>query len=66
MSTLHVLAQCGLYVSCKKFKYTPFNTIISQVDLTDDLFSGKSSFVREMCGLKKILECSGKKYISSL
>lgn len=55
-----VLAQCGLYVPSKNFKYTPFSTIISQVDLTDDLFSGKSSFVREMCGLKKILECSGK------
>lgn len=55
-----ILAQCGLYVPCRHLKFSPFNTIISQVDLTDDLFSGKSSFINEMNGLKKILECSGK------
>lgn len=54
-----ILAQCGLYVPCKKFTFNPFNTIISQVDLTDNLFSGKSSYVNEMMGLKKILNCSG-------
>jgi DNA mismatch repair protein MutS len=54
-----ILAQCGLYVPCKSFKFRPFNTIISQVDLTDNLFSGKSSFITETLGLKKILRCTG-------
>lgn len=53
-----ILAQCGLYVPCKSFIFSPFNTLISQVDLTDNLFANKSSFISEMCGLKKILNCS--------
>lgn len=52
-----ILAQCGLYVPCKSFHFSPFYTIISQVDLTDNLFANKSSFTSEMCGLKKILQC---------
>jgi DNA mismatch repair protein MutS len=55
-----ILAQCGLYVPCRKFKYSAFNNLISQVDLTDNLFMGKSSFITEMIGLKKILSVSGK------
>lgn len=55
-----VMAQAGLFVACKSFKFSPFDTIISQVDLTDNLFSGKSSFINEMLGLKRILQCSGK------
>jgi len=34
--------------------------MISQVDLTDNLYTGKSSFITEIVGLKKILQCSGK------
>lgn len=56
---LYVLAQCGLYVPCKNFIFSPFNTLISQVDLSDNLFANKSSFSSEMCGLKRILGCSG-------
>ena len=56
-----ILAQCGLYVPCQKFKFSPFDTIISQVDLSDNLFSGKSSFINEMIGLKRILEVSSNK-----
>jgi DNA mismatch repair protein MutS len=55
-----ILAQCGLYVPCKSFQFAPFSTLISQVDLSDNLFSGKSSFITEMCGLKKILSCASK------
>jgi DNA mismatch repair protein MutS len=55
-----ILAQCGLYTASSCFKFSPFNTLISQVDLTDNLFSGKSSFISEMSGLKKILNCCGK------
>lgn len=52
-----ILAQCGLYVPCKSFIFSPFSTLISQVDLSDNLFASKSSFISEMCGLKKILNC---------
>jgi len=55
-----ILAQCGLYVPCNEFKFSPFHTVISQVDLTDNLFSGKSSFITEILGLKKIIRCAGK------
>lgn len=54
-----ILAQCGLYVPCKEFIFSPFSTVISQVDLTDNLFSGKSSFITETLGLKRILRCAG-------
>ena len=54
-----ILAQCGLYVPCKDFIFSPFSTVISQVDLTDNLFSGKSSFITETLGLKRILRCTG-------
>lgn len=54
-----ILAQCGLYVACDTFVYHPFNNIISQVDLMDNLFEGKSSFISEMTGLKKILSITG-------
>ena len=55
-----IMAQCGLFVPAKSFKFCPFDTLISQVDLTDNLFSGKSSFITEMMGLKRILQCAGK------
>lgn len=55
-----VLSQAGLYVPCTTYKYSPFHTMISQVDLTDNLYTGKSSFITEITGLKKILQCSGK------
>lgn len=55
-----ILAQCGLYTASSSFKFSPFDTLISQVDLTDNLFNGKSSFVSEMSGLKKILSCTGE------
>jgi len=51
-----ILAQCGLYVPCSNFEYYPFNSIITQVDMYDNLWRGQSSFVSEMIGLKKILK----------
>lgn len=55
-----ILAQCGLFVPCNSFIYKPFHTVISQVDLSDNMYIGKSSFITEMAGLKKILDLSGK------
>jgi DNA mismatch repair protein MutS len=55
-----VMAQAGLFVPAKSFKFSPFDTIISQVDLSDNIFAGKSSYINEMMGLKRILQCSSK------
>jgi DNA mismatch repair protein MutS len=55
-----IMSQCGLFVAAKSFKFSPFDTLISQVDLSDSIFAGKSSFISEMMGLKRILQCSGK------
>ena len=55
-----ILAQAGLFVPCKSFKFSPFHTIISQVDSHDDMNKGVSSFINECIGIKKILQCSGK------
>jgi DNA mismatch repair protein MutS len=55
-----IMSQCGLFVAAKSFKFSPFDTLISQVDLSDNIFAGKSSFISEMLGLKRILQCSGK------
>ena len=51
-----ILAQCGLYVPCSSFEFYPFTSIITQVDMFDNLWKGQSSFVSEMLGLKKILK----------
>jgi DNA mismatch repair protein MutS len=56
-----VLAQSGLYVPCERFEFSPFDTLISQVDMTDNLWKSKSSFVSEMSGLKQIIHHAGPK-----
>lgn len=56
-----IMAQCGLYVPCKEFKFSPFNTIISQVDMSDNIWKGQSSFITEMIGLRKIMKISDEK-----
>lgn len=55
-----ILAQAGLFVPCQSFTYSPFHTLISQVDSNDDMNKGVSSFINECIGIKKILQCSGK------
>lgn len=54
-----IMSQAGFFSPCSEIQLSPFHTIISQVDLTDDLFTGKSSFINEMRGLKKIINVSG-------
>uniref|UniRef100_A0A6C0H6U8 DNA mismatch repair proteins mutS family domain-containing protein n=1 Tax=viral metagenome TaxID=1070528 RepID=A0A6C0H6U8_9ZZZZ len=55
-----VLAQCGLYVPCSKFVFYPFSSIITQVDLYDNLWKAQSSYVTEMVGLRKIMHLANK------
>lgn len=56
-----VLAQCGLSVPCDNLEFCPFDRIITQVDLHDNLWKGQSSFVSEMLGLKRIMSLSDEK-----
>lgn len=53
-----IMAQCGFFVPCDEFKFYPFKTIVSQVDLHDNIWKGQSSFVTEMIHLKDILKTS--------
>jgi len=55
-----VLAQCGLYVPCESFTYSPFSTLITQVDLLDNIWKSQSSFIAEMIGLNKIMKVANK------
>lgn len=55
-----IMAQCGLYVPCSSFEYSPFSSIITQVDLYDNLWKSQSSFITEMVGLRKILKIANK------
>lgn len=51
-----VMAQAGLYVAAENFVLSPFNKIICQLDVGDNIWKSQSSFVREMTGLKFMLE----------
>lgn len=55
-----VLAQCGLYVPCSSFVFYPFSSIITQVELHDNLWKAQSSYVTEMVGLRKILQLASR------
>ncbi len=56
-----VMAQCGLYVPCSEMIFSPFDTIVTQVDLHDNLWKSQSSFVTEMIGLGKIAKLANNK-----
>lgn len=56
-----IMAQSGLYVPCKEMTIAPFDTIVTQVDLHDNLWKGNSSFVTEMIGLRKIIKMANPK-----
>jgi DNA mismatch repair protein MutS len=55
-----VMAQCGLYVPCKQLKFAPFDSIVTQVDMMDNMWKAQSSFVTEMVGLKKIIRMANR------
>lgn len=55
-----IMAQCGLYVPCTEFEFSPFESIITQVDMTDNLWKAQSSFVTEMVGLKQIIKLANR------
>jgi DNA mismatch repair protein MutS len=51
------LAQCGFYVPCSSsFRFYPFDSIFSKINIQDNIYIGHSTFVAEMYELKHILE----------
>ena len=55
-----IMAQCGMYVSCKEMEYYPFKNVMTKISSNDNLFKGQSTFIVEMLELKEILLKSDK------
>lgn len=51
-----ILAQAGLYTPCTNMIYYPFKNIICQLNSNDNIWKSQSSFIREMIGLKIMLQ----------
>lgn len=56
-----VLAQSGLYVPCKEYSYSPYNSLFARITGNDNIFKGLSSFALEMTELRAILKRADKK-----
>tara|TARA_B100001248_G_scaffold260222_2_gene247867 strand:- start:1667 stop:4702 length:3036 start_codon:yes stop_codon:yes gene_type:complete len=78
IATSVIMAQCGMYVPAKTYKYSPYNHIMSRIGNTDNILKGQSTFVKEMMELSSILKrsnsntlviadelCSGSEYMSA-
>ena len=55
-----ILAQCGLYVPCKKMVYNPYTALYTRITGNDNIFKGLSSFSLEMVELNNIVKCATK------
>nr|QBK86445.1 MAG: DNA mismatch repair ATPase [Marseillevirus LCMAC102] len=51
-----IMAQAGLYVPCTSFWYYPFETLMTKISMTDNLYKNQSTFMCEMNDLRNILE----------
>lgn len=58
-----VLAQMGMYVPSKRFKYYPYKKIFTRINGDDNIFKGMSSFAVEMDELRSILKYSDDRSI---
>lgn len=55
-----IFAQMGMYVPCTEFKFYPFNTILTKILISDNLFKNQSTFICEMLELKNMIDESSK------
>lgn len=55
-----ILAQSGMYTSCKSFKYVPYNKIMTRITGNDNIYKGQSTFAVEMNELNNIIRNSDK------
>ena len=54
------MAQCGMYVPCKSFIYSPYHTIYTRILGNDNIFKGMSTFDVEMSELLRIISNGNK------
>lgn len=50
-----IMAQSGMYVPAKEYKYSPYHTVLTRILGNDNLFKGMSSFAVEMSELRGII-----------
>ena len=50
-----ILAQMGMFVSCKSFKISLYTKLLTKISSHDNLYKGQSTFVSEMTELRDIL-----------
>jgi DNA mismatch repair protein MutS len=55
-----IMAQCGLYVPCESFTYSPYEYIFTRIIGNDNIFHGLSTFAVEMSELRVILKYCNK------
>ena len=55
-----ILAQMGMFVSCKSFKISLYTKLLTKISSHDNLYKGQSTFVSEMTELRDILLCADK------
>ena len=53
-----VLAQAGMFVSAKMFKYTPYTLLLSKISCQDNLFKGHSTFISELLEIRTMIKRS--------
>lgn len=53
-----VMAQAGLYGSYTSMELCPYNNLLTQVDMNDDMMLGESSFTNELIGIKEMFKIS--------
>ena len=58
-----IMAQCGFYVSAKRFRFSPYSHIFTRINNNDNIFKGESSFAVEMSELRSILKRANKNSI---
>jgi DNA mismatch repair protein MutS len=51
-----IMAQMGMYVPAKSFKFSPFKQLLTRITDGDNIFKGQSTFVIEMLELRTILK----------
>ena len=58
------MAQCGFYVPCETFTYSPYHYLFTRIIGNDNIFKGLSTFGVEMSELRVILQhCNEKSLI---
>lgn len=54
-----IMVQSGMYAPADIFSFTPYSSIITKISTNDNIYEGKSTFMKEMYDLKQML-CGDK------